>query len=614
MCGIFGVTGDKNTTELLMRGLKRMEYRGYDSSGICLNNDDLIRRRAVGQLSNLEPLVVDLPKSECGIAHTRWATHGAPTVENAHPHVSSKLDVAVVHNGIIENEVELRNLLKSEDDSIEFESETDSELVAHLLSKELKHAKIDLNNSKEDELLACWNIVISKLEGSFALAAVIKGKGDSILFARKFAPLILSHDGKRGILASDVSCVVGLTESVYYLEEGDWGILSDKEVKIFNIDGDLVDLKPKKLEWKLGDAELGGYPTFMLKEIYEQPRVVRDCLRGRLSRDKIKGVSIPFHPRLLRIVGCGTAYNAGLLARYYIEQLSKIPVILDHAHEFRYGAPSGPKSLVIGISQSGETADTLAAIDAAQERGYPTLGIVNVESSTIARNVDTIIGIRAGPEIGVASTKAFTGQVIGGLLVAMKLGQDSKNFHREDLSYFDRHARMLPTSMERMLNDQNIKTKLWEAQQFFVGKNHAFFLGRNTSYPIALEGALKLKEISYIHAEGYAGGELKHGPLALVEDGTPIVVIASEGSSHKKLLGNAREVASRGAKVIFITHQEDQLAESHADLVIKVPRTHDLLQPLLYNIICQLLSLNIAEERGCNVDRPRNLAKSVTVE
>ena len=614
MCGIFGVTGDKNTTELLMRGLKRMEYRGYDSSGICLNNDDLIRRRAVGQLSNLEPLVVDLPKSECGIAHTRWATHGAPTVENAHPHVSSKLDVAVVHNGIIENEVELRNLLKSEDDSIEFESETDSELVAHLLSKELKRAKIDLNISKEDELLACWNTVISKLEGSFALAAVIKGKGDSILFARKFAPLILSHDGKRGILASDVSCVVGLTESVYYLEEGDWGILSDKEVKIFNLDGNLVDLKPKKLEWKLGDAELGGYPTFMLKEIYEQPRVVRDCLRGRLSRDKIKGVSIPFHPRLLRIVGCGTAYNAGLLARYYIEQLSKIPVILDHAHEFRYGAPSGPKSLVIGISQSGETADTLAAIDAAQERGYPTLGIVNVESSTIARNVDNIIGIRAGPEIGVASTKAFTGQVIGGLLVAMKLGQDSKNFHREDLSYFDRHARMLPTSMERMLNDQNIKTKLWEAQQLFVGKNHAFFLGRNTSYPIALEGALKLKEISYIHAEGYAGGELKHGPLALVEDGTPIVVIASEGSSHKKLLGNAREVASRGAKVIFITHQEDQLAESHADIVIKVPRTHDLLQPLLYNIICQLLSLNIAEERGCNVDRPRNLAKSVTVE
>ena len=242
------------------------------------------------------------------------------------------------------------------------------------------------------------------------------------------------------------------------------------------------------------------------------------------------------------------------------------------------------------------------------------MGIVNVESSTIARNVDSLLGIRAGPEIGVASTKAFTGQVLGGLLVAMKLGQLSKTFHREDLSYFDRHARMLPTSMERMLNDQNIKTKLWEAQQYFVGKNHAFFLGRNTSYPIALEGALKLKEISYIHAEGYAGGELKHGPLALVEEGTPIIVIASEGSSHKKLLGNAREVASRGAKVIFITHQEDDLAESHADLVIKVPRTHDLLQPLLYNIICQLLSLNIAEERGCNVDRPRNLAKSVTVE
>ncbi len=614
MCGIFGVTGDKDTTELLIHGLKRMEYRGYDSSGICLNNEELIRKRAVGPLSNLEPLVVDLPDSKCGIAHTRWATHGAPTVENAHPHVSSELDVAVVHNGIIENEVELRNFLKSDYKELEFESETDSELVAHLLSKELKKINSKIKNITEDQILSSWKNVIDKLEGSYALAAVISGREDSILFARKFAPLILSHDGKRGLLASDVSCVVGLSESVFYLEEGDWGIIKDLGVKIFNIDGDTVELKPKKLEWELGDAELGGYPTFMLKEIYEQPRVVRDCLRGRLSRDKIKGVKIPYHPRLLRIVGCGTAYNAGLLARYYIEQLSKIPVILDHAHEFRYGAPSGPKSLVVGISQSGETADTLAAIDAAQERGYPTLGIVNVESSTIARNVDHIIGIRAGPEIGVASTKAFTGQVLGGLLIAMKLGQDSKNFHREDLSYFDRHARMLPTSMERMLNDQNIKTKLWEAQQYFSGKNHAFFLGRNTSYPIALEGALKLKEISYIHAEGYAGGELKHGPLALVEEGTPIVVIASEGSSHKKLLGNAREVSSRGAKVIFITHQEDELADSHADLVIKVPRTHDLLQPLMYNIICQLLSLNIAEERGCNVDRPRNLAKSVTVE
>jgi len=615
MCGIFGVTGDSSTTELLIRGLKRMEYRGYDSSGICLvNGKQLIRKRAVGPLSNLEPLVENLPGSECGIAHTRWATHGAPTEENAHPHFSTDSKIAVVHNGIIENEVELRKKIKSIDDEINFQSETDSELVAHLLSIEFQNSKIDIKTAKEDEILSCWKSVLDTLEGSFALAVVIESRKDFILFARKFAPLIISHDGERGILASDVSCVVGLTENVFYLNEGDWGILTNSEAQIFNIDGDLVETEPKKLEWKLGEAELGGYPTFMLKEIYEQPRVVRDCLRGRLSRDKIKGFSIPFNPRLLRIVGCGTAYNAGLLARYYIEQLSKIPVILDHAHEFRYGAPSGPKSLVIGISQSGETADTLAAIDAAQERGYPTLGIVNVESSTIARNVDSLLGIRAGPEIGVASTKAFTGQVLGGLLVAMKLGQLSKTFHREDLSYFDRHARMLPTSMERMLNDQNIKTKLWEAQQYFVGKNHAFFLGRNTSYPIALEGALKLKEISYIHAEGYAGGELKHGPLALVEEGTPIIVIASEGSSHKKLLGNAREVASRGAKVIFITHQEDDLADSHADLVIKVPRTHDLLQPLLYNIICQLLSLNIAEERGCNVDRPRNLAKSVTVE
>jgi len=298
MCGIFGVTGDKDTTELLIHGLKRMEYRGYDSSGICLNNEELIRKRAVGPLSNLEPLVVDLPDSKCGIAHTRWATHGAPTVENAHPHVSSELDVAVVHNGIIENEVELRNFLKSDDKELEFESETDSELVAHLLSKELKKINSKIKNITEDQILSSWKNVIDKLEGSYALAAVISGREDSILFARKFAPLILSHDGKRGLLASDVSCVVGLSESVFYLEEGDWGIIKDLGVKIFNIDGDTVELKPKKLEWELGDAELGGYPTFMLKEIYEQPRVVRDCLRGRLSRDKIKGVKIPYHSGL----------------------------------------------------------------------------------------------------------------------------------------------------------------------------------------------------------------------------------------------------------------------------------------------------------------------------
>ncbi|HJM44340.1 MAG TPA: hypothetical protein QF644_00135, partial [Candidatus Poseidoniaceae archaeon] len=295
MCGIFGIIGDKKTSKLLMHGLKRMEYRGYDSSGICIvNGKEFIRKRAVGELSNLEPLVVDLPDSECGIAHTRWATHGPPTVENAHPHMSPKLDVAVVHNGIIENEVELRKELRSIDENLQFGSETDSEIVAHLLSNEIKNSGINMAKAKEEEFISCWKTVLEKLEGSFALAVVIKGRKDFILFARKFAPLIISHDGEKGLLASDVSCVVGLTENVHYLDEGDWGLINHAGVQIYNIDGEKVEKDPKKLEWKLGDAELGGYPTFMLKEIYEQPRVVRDCLRGRLSRDKIKGVPIPF--------------------------------------------------------------------------------------------------------------------------------------------------------------------------------------------------------------------------------------------------------------------------------------------------------------------------------
>ena len=615
MCGIFGSIGNTTTKTVLFEGLRRMEYRGYDSSGICVIEDgEFVRRRAVGHLTNLEPLLEEIPEFNCGIAHTRWATHGAPTVENAHPHVDSQYSVAVVHNGIIENETEIRDHLRQFNGSVDLASDTDSELIAHLLSLEFEQAEIDASACDITEIKYCWKKVIDRLEGSFALAAIIKYCPDIILFARRFAPLIIASNGERGLLASDVACMVGLTSEVQFIEDGDWGVLRTDGVEIFDETGASIERETAELEWQMGDAELGGYPTFMLKEIHEQPRVVRDCLRGRLHRESIHGVDIPHNPRLIRILACGTAYNAGLISRYYIEKLAGVPVILDHAHEFRYGAPSGPKALVIGISQSGETADTLAGINAAKERGYPTLGIVNVETSTLARSVDSLLGIRAGPEIGVASTKAFTGQVLGGLLVALRLGELNNRVHPEDLRYFNHEARLLPTAMERMLSSQNIKTGLWEAQQMFIDKENAFFLGRNTSYPIALEGALKLKEISYIHAEGYAGGELKHGPLALVEQDTPVVVIASEGDSHKKLCGNAKEVSARGAKVLFITHFDDETAEEYGDLVIRVPKTHELLQPLMYNVITQLLALQVAEDRGRDVDRPRNLAKSVTVE
>ncbi len=613
MCGIFGVIGSSETKKTLLKGLSRMEYRGYDSSGICLALEDgLIRKRAAGPLDNLRPLVENEPSdSNCGIAHTRWATHGPPTEENAHPHFDSNSSVAVVHNGIIENEVSLRKSLKQLGVS-KFESETDTELIAHVLGNELSKNK--KKNLSDKVLLKAWRNTLNKLEGSFAVAAVVEGRTDAILIARSFAPLIIAHNNDTGYLASDMSCLVGLTDNIRFVEDGDWGIITSNEIKLWNLDGDLVEREINELEWTDDDAEKGGYPTFMLKEIHEQPRVFRDCLRGRLNPDALRGIKIPYKPNLVRVIGCGTAYNAGILSRYYIEELSGIPVVIDHAHEFRYGTPTGPKALVVGISQSGETADTLAGIQTAKERGYPTLGIVNVETSTMAREVDYILGIKAGPEIGVASTKAFTGQILGGLLVALKLGRLTNKVHTEDLALLNHHTRRLPTAMERMLSSPDIKVAIRRARKLFEEKHSAFFLGRNFSYPIALEAALKLKEISYIHAEGYAGGELKHGPLALIEDGTPVVVIASDGISQQKLYGNAREVSARGAKLIVVAVEGDELAESHGDVVIWVPKTHRLLQPILLNVVCQILALKIAEDRGCNVDRPRNLAKSVTVE
>ena len=611
MCGIFGVIGSDETKKTLLKGLSRMEYRGYDSSGICLaKENELIRKRAAGPLDNLRPLVEEIKmKSNCGIAHTRWATHGPPTEENAHPHFDFKSSVAVVHNGIIENEVSLRLSLEKSGVS-EFESETDTELIAHIFGNELLGKK-----SLDDKtLLKSWRKTLDKLEGSFAVAAVVQGRPDAILIARSFAPLIVAHNEEKGYLASDMSCIVGLSKKIRFVEDGDWGILTSEEIRLWDSEGESVVREISELEWTDDDAEKGGYPTFMLKEIHEQPRVFRDCLRGRLNSDALRGIKIPYKPDLVRVIGCGTAYNAGILSRYYIEELSGIPVVVDHAHEFRYGTPTGPKALVVGISQSGETADTLAGIQTAKERGYPTLGIVNVETSTMAREVDYILGIKAGPEIGVASTKAFTGQILGGLLVALKLGRLTNKVHTEDLALLNHHTRRLPTAMERMLSSPDLKVAIKRARKLFEEKSSAFFLGRNFSYPIALEAALKLKEISYIHAEGYAGGELKHGPLALIEDGTPVVVIASDGISQQKLYGNAREVSARGAKLIVIAVEGDVLAESHGDVVIWVPKTHRLLQPILLNVVCQILALKIAEDRDCNVDRPRNLAKSVTVE
>ncbi len=614
MCGIFGVVGqEKGLVSKLMAGLSKVEYRGYDSAGICISRPEgLDLKRAEGILDNLKQIVGDMEDGYCGIAHTRWATHGPPTEENAHPHCDPQFRVAVVHNGIIENEVQLRQILIEATSNTCFKSETDTELVAHVLAQEVD-AECGDAIPDDEQLLAAWRRSLDRFDGSFSLAAVVKGREDVILVARSFSPLILALNDA-GYLASDVSCLIGMVKDVFFIEDGDWGLLRKDGMELFDSEGEPVVRESTTLQWNEEDAELGGWPTFMLKEINEQPGVFRSCLQGRLSRDALRGVKISFKPDLVRIIACGTAFHAGLMARHYIEELSGIPCIVDHAHEFRYGTPSGPKALVLGISQSGETADTLAGLMAAQERGYPTLSIVNVESSTIARQSDSILTIRAGPEIGVASTKAFTGQVLGGLLVALRLGRLSNKVRSEELAVINNAARRFPNAMERLLASSQLEKGLKRARRLFHNQDHAFFLGRNSSYPIALEGALKLKEISYIHAEGYAGGELKHGPLALIVDGTPVVVISSDGIIQQKLFGNAREVAARGARVIMIAVEGDEEASAHADVVITVPKTHRLLQPIMHNVVCQLLAYHVAIDRDCDVDRPRNLAKSVTVE
>lgn len=614
MCGIFGITGQsEGLVSNLMAGLSKVEYRGYDSAGICVSRPEgLDLKRAEGVLDNLKELVTDMEEGHCGIAHTRWATHGPPTEANAHPHCDPQFRVAVVHNGIIENEVQLRQILIEATSNDCFKSETDTELVAHVLAQEID-AECGDEIPDDDQLLASWRRSLDRFVGSFSLAAVVKGREDVILVARSFSPLILAFNDA-GYLASDTVQLIGMVEDVYYIKDGDWGLLRKDGMELFDSDGEPVVRESTAIQWNEEDAELGGWPTFMLKEINEQPGVIRSCLQGRLSRDFLRGVKISSKPELVRIIACGTAFHAGMMTRHYIEELSGIPCIVDHAHEFRYGTPAGPKALVLGISQSGETADTLAGLMAAQERGYPTLSIVNRESSTIARQSDSILGIRAGHEQSVASTKAFTGQVLGGLLVALRLGRLNNKVRSEELAVINNAARRFPNAMERLLASSQLEKGLKRARRLFHNQEHAFFLGRNSSYPIALEGALKLKEISYIHAEGYAGGELKHGPLALIEDGTPVVVISSEGIIQQKLFGNAREVAARGARVIMIAVEGDVEASAHADVVITVPKTHQLLQPIMHNVVCQLLAYHVALDRDCDVDRPRNLAKSVTVE
>ena len=605
MCGIIGIVGKEPVSDRLVDGLKRMEYRGYDSAGVCTVDDgQLIRRRAEGKLANLVAVLkADDAPGNVGIAHTRWATHGAPTTNNAHPHATAEL--ALVHNGIIENFKSLREQLSARGRT--FESETDTEVVAHLVSEEIEAGK-----SPQDAVKA----VLPQLRGAFALAIAFRSHPDLLIGARLGSPLVVGYGEGETYLGSDALALAPLTQKIAYLEEGDWVVVTREGAAIHDKDNNPVEREISTSGVSAATIEKGNYRHFMQKEIFEQPIVVAQTLRSYI-RPLEQQVALPqmdFDLRDIKritIVACGTSYYAGMVAKYWFETFARMPVDLDFASEFRYRDPVlEPGGLALFISQSGETADTLAALRHSKENGQKIAVVVNVPTSSMAREANLLLPTHAGPEIGVASTKAFTTQLVALLwfttALAQVRGKDAARIASNVAA-----LRKLPQIIEQALTLDGRITTLAER---FANKHHALFLGRGTHYPIAMEGALKLKEISYIHAEAYAAGELKHGPLALVDEDMPVVSVAPSDALLEKLKSNLEEVSARGGQLItFACETVDQSEDSNHEM-ISLPWVDDCISPILYTIPLQLLSYHVALVKGTDVDKPRNLAKSVTVE
>ncbi len=612
MCGIVGYLGPQEATPILLEGLHRLEYRGYDSSGITILNGDgsLTTLKRPGKISVLEEAMGGVPpKGHCGIGHTRWATHGGPTEANAHPHYSTDGDIALVHNGIIENADELRGGL--EELGYVFRSETDTEVIIHLIDEAFK-----VNHRLEDAVAAA----LLQVEGAYGIAVISSRDPGKLVAARNGSPLLLGI-GKEGeyLVGSDASALVSQTRDVVYLDDGDIAVMNGTGHWTFHIERGAVTRPIQRVTWDLGAVEKEGFDHFMLKEIFEQPSSLRDVLRGRLLPEegvsRLGGVTIS-DLELLRIkriiiTACGTSWHSGLLGEYMIEDLARVPVEVEYASEFRYKSPLVDETtLVVAVSQSGETADTLAALREAKRRGAPTMGIVNTVGSTIARETDFGVYLHAGPEIGVASTKAFTSQVVAlalfTLYLARRRGLSLEAGHR-----LVRALSALPNQVERVLEqDQEIRAL---AEKYADAKNF-LYLGRGYQFPVALEGALKLKEVSYIHAEGYPAAEMKHGPIALIDDDMPVVAMAPSDPIYAKVLSNIEEVRARQGKVIAVVTDGNNDIRSKVDHVISVPSTLPQVQAILTTIPLQLLAYHIAVLRGCDVDQPRNLAKSVTVE
>src|SRR5215469_2532991 len=607
MCGIVGYVGPRSAAPVLLDGLKRLEYRGYDSAGVAVMNGRLETRKQKGKISNLESLLDAEPvEGSVGIAHTRWATHGVPNQCNAHPHIDCKGEIAVVHNGIIENATALRRML--EEHGHLFVSDTDTEVLAHLI-------EAAFDGSLEDAVMEA----LHQVEGAYGIAVVSSLDPDKIVAARKGGPLLVGLGDGEYYIASDASAILAHTREVVYLEDGDLAVLDRNGYRILDLNAATLHRRVTKIDWDLSQIERGGYAHFMLKEICEQPETIANTMAGRLLHDeataKLSGLNLSDDELLgidnIIITACGTSWHSALIGEQMIEELTRVPVEVEYASEFRYRNPIvTDRTLCIVISQSGETADTLAAMREAQRRGARTLGIVNVVGSTIAREAGAGIYLHAGPEIGVASTKAFTSQVVALALLTLKLGrlrEVSLLRGREIISALQALPGQIQGILDRNQEIEDLAEEFKRAQNFL-------YLGRGYNFPTALEGALKLKEISYIHAEGYPAAEMKHGPIALIDALMPVVFIAPHDSVFDKVASNVQEVKARSGRVIAITSREEPSLEGKIDYEFRIPETIDMLTPVLAAIPLQLLAYHIAVKRGSNVDQPRNLAKSVTVE
>ena len=614
MCGIVGYIGNKEAFPILIKGLRRLEYRGYDSAGVALINghDELNVYKTKGKVDNLTEYCSDKDTSGCiGIAHTRWATHGEPSSRNAHPHYSQSHNLAIIHNGIIENYADIK--AKLTDKGVEFKSDTDTEVLVQLV----EYIMVKKNLS----LLEAVQVALYQVIGAYAIAIIDKRDPNQIIAARKQSPLVVGIGKDEFFLGSDASPIIEYTDKVVYLEDGNIAVIRlGEEMKVVSILGEEQDLDVKKVDIDLGQIEKGGYPHFMLKEIFEQPECLTNCMRGRINVEGnhvTLSALIDYRRQLLQakrivIVACGTSWHAGLIGKQMIETLCRIPVEVEYASEFRYRNPVvGKDDVVIAISQSGETADTLAAVLLAKERGAFIYGICNAIGSSIPRATDTGTYIHVGPEIGVASTKAFTGQVTVLTMFALALGEAKGTIRREEYLEVTKGLSQIPKVIAEVLKTND---KVADLARTFTYAHNFLYLGRGFSYPVALEGALKLKEISYIHAEGYPAAEMKHGPIALIDSDMPVVVIATHNAMYEKVLSNIQEIKARQGRVIALVSKGDDTISKIADEVIELPDVLECLEPLVATIPLQLLAYHVAVCKGKDVDQPRNLAKSVTVE